>query len=143
MSVVCRLAQQKCPEARTTEFESGIRKTARNKKSSGQSIRQDPGMPQIPVYGACRQDHLKGGARVMSAEHEEMIIDRVADVEDTDDDAETEEVSAEDTSTTDTTAATAVACSAASAARAGCRSRGCRSRWRAQGLALRKLLGKR
>lgn len=42
----------------------------------------------------------------MSAE-EEMIIDRVADVEDTDDDVETEDVSAEDTSNTDTTAATA------------------------------------
>ena len=37
----------------------------------------------------------------MSAEHEEMIIDRVADVEDTEDEAETSEVSAEDTSTTD------------------------------------------
>lgn len=40
----------------------------------------------------------------MSAEHEEMIVDRVADVEDTEDDAETPEVSAEDTSNTDTPA---------------------------------------
>ncbi|MFC4258739.1 RNA polymerase sigma factor RpoS [Marinobacter lacisalsi] len=36
----------------------------------------------------------------MSAEHEEMIIDRVADVEETDDEAETTEVAAEDTPTT-------------------------------------------
>lgn len=43
----------------------------------------------------------------MSAEHEEMIIDRVADVEDTEDDVETEEVSAEVTSQTDTASATA------------------------------------
>ncbi|GGY65006.1 RNA polymerase sigma factor RpoS [Marinobacter zhanjiangensis] len=43
----------------------------------------------------------------MSAEPEEMIIDRVADVEDTDEEAETQEVSAENTSTTETTAAPA------------------------------------
>ena len=43
----------------------------------------------------------------MSAEHEEMIIDRVADVEDTEDEAEAQEVVAEVTSTTDTASAPA------------------------------------
>ncbi|MFL1406401.1 RNA polymerase sigma factor RpoS [Marinobacter sp. M1N3S26] len=43
----------------------------------------------------------------MSAEHEEMIIDRVADVEDTEDEAEAQEVVAEVTSSTDTASAPA------------------------------------